>query len=141
MQQNKLDPSSAFCSSDQRDCPLRQLLVHVVQFTCLRYQLIIAGFGGLQLHWYIALHVNEKTSCRRRLVHSQSLRGEAVVESLIPHWTGWSVLSSTVMLFPSTLGLSLIRFTTCPARQKCNIKHATKKVNNFLVIIYCLKCT
>ena len=69
-------------------------------------------------------------------MYSQSLRGEDIAASLIPHWTGWSVRRSTVMLFPSTLGLSLIRFTTCPARQKYNIY---KKVNNFLVMIVCLR--
>ena len=65
-----------------------------------------------------------------KLVHSQSLRGKDILASLIPHLTGWSVRRSTVMLFPFTLGLSLIRFTTCPARQKCHIKHTTTKINN-----------
>ena len=47
---------------------------------------------------------------------SQSRRGDAIAASLIPHCTGWSVSISTVMLFPSTLGLSLISLTTNPAR-------------------------
>ena len=47
---------------------------------------------------------------------SQSLRRDAIAASLIPHCTGWSVSISTVMLFPSTLGLSLISLTTNPAK-------------------------
>ena len=47
---------------------------------------------------------------------SQSLSEEDIVASLILHRTGWSVWRSTVMLFPSTLGLSLISFTTWPTK-------------------------
>ena len=50
---------------------------------------------------------------------SQSLRGDVVVASLILHCTGWSVSTSTVMVFPSTLGLSLISLTADSARWVC----------------------
>ena len=68
--------------------------------------------------------------CYKELcIDSQSLRGDAIVASLIviPHCTGWFVSTSTLILFPSTLGLSLISLTTYPARwSKCNIKCACK---------------
>ena len=74
---------------------------------------------------------------------SQSLRGEDIAASLILHWTGWSVWRSTVMLFPSTLGLSLIRFTTCPAKWSAtsNTQYPTHYTPFYGCVKYTLHCT
>ena len=65
---------------------------------------------------------------------SQSLRGDLVVASLRLHCTGWSVSTSTVMVFPSTLGLSLISLTADSAR--CSARdfychHSLDSVDSF----------
>ena len=71
-----------------------------------------------------------KSSC----MDSQSLRGDMVAASLILHCTGWSVSTSTVMVFPSTLGLLLISLTTDPARwsaRDCYRHHSLDSVDSF----------
>ena len=82
-------------------------------------------------------HINEYWVCqcyKSSCMDSQSLRGDLVVASLRLHCTGWSVSTSTVMVFPSTLGLSLISLTADSARWSARdfyCHHSLDSVDSF----------